>query len=69
MSASEPAARKTFLPSVFAALVKGGSYIQTAFQIPNSASDIIQSLILFFVIGSEFFVKYSLVLKKGGTHD
>lgn len=54
---------------LFAALVKGGSYIQTAFQIPNSASDIIQSLILFFVIGSEFFVKYSLVLKKGGTHD
>lgn len=54
---------------LFAALVKGGSYIQTAFQIPNSASDIIQSMILFFVIGSEFFVKYALVFKKGGAHD
>ncbi|MBI9012131.1 MAG: ABC transporter permease [Clostridiales bacterium] len=54
---------------LFAALVKGGSYIQTAFQIPNSASDIIQSMILFFVIGSEFFVKYALVFRKGGAHD
>lgn len=54
---------------LFAALVKGGSFIQTAFQIPNSASDILQSMILFFVIGSEFFVKYNLVIKKGGTHD
>lgn len=54
---------------LFAALVKGGSFIQTAFQIPNSASDIIQSMILFFVIGSEFFVKYSLVIAKGGQND
>ncbi len=53
---------------LFAALVKGGSFIQTAFQIPNSASDILQSMILFFVIGSEFFVKYNLVFKKGGPN-
>lgn len=53
---------------LFAALVKGGSFIQTAFQIPNSASDILQSMILFFVIGSEFFVKYALVFKKGGQN-
>lgn len=51
---------------LFAALVKGGSFIQTAFQIPNSAADVLQSLILFFVIGSEFFAKYRLIfLKKG----
>lgn len=53
---------------LFAALVKGGSFIQTAFQIPNSAAEILQSMILFFVIGSEFFVKYKLVRKKGGQH-
>lgn len=53
---------------LFAALVKGGSFIQTAFQIPNSASAILQSMILFFVIGSEFFVKYALVFKKGGQN-
>lgn len=50
---------------LFAAMVKGGSFIQTAFQIPNSAAEILQSMILFFVIGSEFFVKYKLILKKG----
>lgn len=53
---------------LFAALVKGGSFIQTAFQIPNSAADILQSMILFFVIGSEFFVKYALVKGKGGQN-
>ncbi len=46
---------------LFAAMTKGGSFIQTAFQIPQSAAEIIQSLILFFVIGSEFFIQYKLV--------
>lgn len=45
---------------LFAAMVKGGAFIQTAFQIPSSAANVLQSLILFFVIGSEFFVKYQL---------
>lgn len=45
---------------LFAALVKGGSFIQSAFQIPNSAAEVLQSMILFFVIGSEFFAKYTL---------
>lgn len=49
---------------LFAALVKGGSFIQTAFQIPNSAADVLQGLILFFVIGSEFFAKYRLIFSK-----
>lgn len=64
------------LPSViipvsvlFAAMVKGGSFIQTAFQIPNSASEILQSMILFFVIGSEFFVKYKLIFSKNKKGD
>ena len=55
---------------LFAAMVKGGSFIQTAFQIPNSASDILQSMILFFVIGSEFFVRFKVrIKKKGVTND
>lgn len=45
---------------LFAAMIKGGSFIQTAFQIPQSAADVIQSIILFFVIGSEFFVQYKV---------
>jgi simple sugar transport system permease protein len=46
---------------LFAAMIKGGSFIQTAFQIPQSAADLLQSLILFFVIGSEFFIQYRIV--------
>jgi simple sugar transport system permease protein len=49
---------------LFAALVEGGSYIQTAFGIPQSAAQILQGIILFFVLGSEFFVKYKFVFVK-----
>jgi general nucleoside transport system permease protein len=49
---------------LFAALLEGGSYIQTAFGIPQSAALILQSMILFFVLGSEFFVKYRLIRRE-----
>lgn len=53
----------TLIVSVlFAALLEGGAYIQTAFGIPNAAASVMQALILFFVLGSEFFVRYKLVL-------
>ncbi|MBC2399826.1 ABC transporter permease [Clostridium tetanomorphum] len=43
---------------LFAALLEGGSFIQTAFGIPESAALILQSTILFFILGSEFFIRY-----------
>ncbi|OFI06257.1 D-allose transporter subunit [Clostridium acetireducens DSM 10703] len=46
---------------LFAALLEGGAFIQTAFGIPESASLIIQAMILFFVLGSEFFIRYKVV--------
>ncbi len=46
---------------LFAVLTQGGSYIQTAYQIPQSAADIIQALILFCVLGSQFFMQYKIV--------
>jgi simple sugar transport system permease protein len=49
---------------LFATMIKGGSYIQTAYQIPHSVSDVLQSMILFFVLGSELFINYKIVLKK-----
>ncbi|SKC63040.1 ABC transporter permease [Maledivibacter halophilus] len=49
---------------LFAILVQGGAYIQTAFQIPQSAAQILQGMILMFVLGSEFFVNYRLVIDK-----
>lgn len=52
---------------LFAVLVQGGSFIQTAFQIPQSAAQILQGMILFFVLGSEFFIRYRVVLKNYGS--
>lgn len=49
---------------LFAGMIKGGSFIQTAFQIPQAASEVLQSVILFFVIGSEFFIQYKIIVTK-----
>ena len=45
---------------VFAMLVQGGEYIQIALGVPNAVSDIVQGLILFFILGSEFFMRYKV---------
>lgn len=49
---------------LFAALLEGGSYIQTVFGIPQAAAEILQGIILFFVLGSEFFVRYKFVFAR-----
>lgn len=49
---------------LFAVLLQGGSYIQTAFQIPQASAQLLQGTILFFVLGSEFFIQYKLVFQK-----
>lgn len=52
---------------VFSVLLQGGSYLQTSMGVPASMGTIIQTIIIFFVLGSEFFVRYRFVLemKKG----
>jgi simple sugar transport system permease protein len=47
----------------FAVLLQGGTYIQIALQVPSSVADMIQGMILFFVLGSEFFIKYKFALE------
>jgi len=49
---------------LFSVLLLGCSYIQSNFGIPQSAAQIIQGLILLFVLGSEFFTKYKIILQK-----
>lgn len=44
----------------FAMLVQGGNFVQVSMQIPTAVASMIQGLILFFVLGSEFFVKYQI---------
>ena len=49
-----------FVCIVFAMLVQGGEYIQIALGVPSAVSDIVQGLILFFILGSEFFMRYKV---------
>ena len=50
-----------FVSLLFAIMKQGGAYIQSAFGIPSSAAQLLEALILFFVLGSEFFVQYRIV--------
>jgi simple sugar transport system permease protein len=44
----------------FAILLQGGAYLQIALSVPSSVADMIQGIILFFVLGSDFFLQYRL---------
>jgi len=52
---------------LFAAMIQSGTFIQMAFQIPQSAAQILQGMILFFVLGSEFFVRYRISYTRDKT--
>ena len=45
-------------------LEKGASEISTTFGLNQSFSDILTGIILFFIIGSEFFISYKLSFRK-----
>ena len=49
---------------IFSMLLQGGSFLQNALQVPASMATILQGVIIFFVLGSEFFVRYKVVLYK-----
>ena len=51
----------------FAMLLQGGNAIQVAMQVPASVADLIQGVILFFVLGSEFFLRYNVSFRKTET--
>lgn len=44
----------------FAILVQGGDYIQISLGVSSAVSDVVQGLVLFFVLGSEFFIRYKV---------
>ncbi len=43
---------------VFSMLIQGGTFLQSSMKIPASMAQILQGIIIFFVLGSEFFVRY-----------
>lgn len=49
---------------LFSVMQKGCSMMQTEYRIPASMSDILQGIILFCVLGAEFFLQYKLVRRR-----
>lgn len=50
---------------LFAVLEKGCSVMQSTFSISPAVSDILQGIILFFVLGFDFMVEYKLIFRRG----
>ncbi|MDD2217567.1 MAG: ABC transporter permease [Eubacteriales bacterium] len=53
-----------FVCIAFAMLIQGGSYIQVSLGVSSAISGLVQGVILFFVLGSEFFLQYRLEFPK-----
>ncbi len=51
---------------LFAILQKGCSVMQSTFGLSPAVSDVLQGVILFFVLGGEFFAHYKLIFRNGG---
>jgi simple sugar transport system permease protein len=47
---------------LFSLLIQGGNFLQSSLQIPASISLVLQGVIIFFVLGSDFFIRYRFVL-------
>lgn len=62
MSKLNPAVM-TVVALAIAVLEKGSNKIQTTFKIPASAADVLTGIVLFFLLGCEFFINYRLVFR------
>lgn len=52
---------------LFAMLLQGSTYLQSSLGIPSDVGNILQGIIIFFVLGSEFFIRYRFVISKKKT--
>lgn len=50
----------TFVCIAFAMLTQGGAFIQIALNVPSAVASVVQGTVLFFVLGSEFFLQYKV---------
>ena len=55
------------IAGLLAVLTKGSNAIQTSFKIPASAADVLSAILLFFMLGCEFFINYRLVFRHRET--
>ena len=49
---------------LLAVLSKGAETLQTRMAVPTSISDIITGILLFCMLGCEFFINYKLIFRK-----
>ncbi len=50
-------------------LQKGAQQVSTDFRLPQAISDIVTGIILFFIIGCEFFLNYKIIVSKNGKEN
>ncbi len=50
-------------------LGEGAKQVSTDFRIPSAISDILTGIILFFIIGCEFFLQYKILVSKNGKEN
>lgn len=50
-------------------LEKGAGQVSTDFRLPGAISDIVTGIILFFIIGCEFFLHYKILVSKNGKEN
>ena len=50
-------------------LQKGSQQVSTDFRLPQAISDIVTGIILFFIIGCEFFLNYKILITKNGKEN
>jgi simple sugar transport system permease protein len=49
-----------FVCFAFSILIQGASYIQLSLGVPTAVASVVEGLVLFFVLGSEFFISYKI---------
>lgn len=49
---------------MFAMLIQGGATLQLSMKISPSVSSVLQGIIIFFVLGSEFLIRYKIIYKR-----
>ncbi len=52
---------------LFSVLEKGSSVVQSDFGLSTDCADVLQGIILFFILGCEFFVRYKFQRAKSAS--
>ena len=57
------------ISGLLAVLSKGAETLQTRMAVPTSISDIITGILLFCMLGCEFFINYKLIFRGAGRKE